>query len=135
MQLINSDYAWKKWNKIEKAYSRKVRNPSNSLKMYQKKIFFWFLLPFVIMYSSKDLICCLICLIFLRSPWWPVWIFSAQTHLNFQMNLLKVKIRKEHKNIFCGPSKIFKNISWPMNTCLKYFMTITKTFWPLLLHT
>ena len=43
------------------------------------------------------------------------------------MNLLKVKIRKEHKNIFCGPSKIFKNISWLINICLKYFMTPVKT--------
>ena len=29
---------------------------------------------------------------------------------------LKNKITKiEHKKIFCGPSKILKNISWPMN--------------------
>ena len=39
------------------------------------------------------------------------------------MNLLKVEIRIEHKNVFCGPSKIFRNISWPINICLKYFMT------------
>ena len=42
------------------------------------------------------------------------------------MNLLKVKIRKEHQKIFCGPSKIFKNNSWPINICLKYFMTNAK---------
>ena len=41
---------------------------------------------------------------------------------------LKNKIMKiEHKKIFCGPSKIFKNISWPINICLKYFMTPTKS--------
>ena len=44
---------------------------------------------------------------------------------------LKNKITKiEHKKIFCGPSKILKNISWPINICLKYFMTLTKTFLP-----
>ena len=41
---------------------------------------------------------------------------------------LKIKIMKlEHKKIFCGLSKILKNISWPINICLKYFMTPTKT--------
>ena len=37
----------------------------------------------------------------------------------------------EHKKIFCGTSKILKNVSWPINICLKYFMTPTKTFRPL----
>ena len=41
---------------------------------------------------------------------------------------LKNKITKrEHKKIFFGPSKILKNISWPISICLKYFMTPTKT--------
>ena len=40
----------------------------------------------------------------------------------------KNKIMKiEHKKIFRGPSKILKNISWPINICLKYFMAPTKT--------
>ena len=40
---------------------------------------------------------------------------------------LKNKIMKiEHKKIFRGPSKILKNISWPINICLKYFMVPTK---------
>ena len=44
---------------------------------------------------------------------------------------LKNKIMKiEHKKIFRGPSKILKNISWPINICLKYFMTPTKTLCP-----
>ena len=43
------------------------------------------------------------------------------------MNLLKVKIRKEHKKIFCGPSKNFTNISWTINIWLKYFITPAKT--------
>ena len=45
---------------------------------------------------------------------------------------LKNKIMKiEHKKIFHGPSKILKNISWPINICLKYFMTPTKTLHPI----
>ena len=67
--------------------------------------------------SSKNSICCLICLIFLKSSWWPFLIFSAETYLNFRTNLLKPKIRKEYKKIFCGQSKVFKNISWPINIC------------------
>ena len=44
---------------------------------------------------------------------------------------LKNKITKiEHKKIFCGPSKILKNISWPINICLKYFMAPTKSLHP-----
>ena len=44
---------------------------------------------------------------------------------------LKNKITKvEHKKIFCGPSNIFKNISWPINICLKHFVTLTKTLTP-----
>ena len=46
--------------------------------------------------------------------------------LNLKNNITKI----EHKKIFCGPSKILKNISWPINICLKYFMTSTKTLCP-----
>ena len=80
--------------------------------------------------SLKNLVCCLTCLIFLKSSWWPFWTFSAQTHLNFQTNLLKVKIRKEYKKMFCGPSEIYKNISWPINICLKHFLTSAKSLRP-----
>ena len=48
---------------------------------------------------------------------------------------LKNKITKiDHKKIFCGPSKVLKNISWPINVCLKYFMTPTKTLRTSLLY-
>ena len=44
---------------------------------------------------------------------------------------LKNKIMKiEHKKIFRGPSKILKNISWPINICLKYFMAPQKPSGP-----
>ena len=49
---------------------------------------------------------------------------------------LKNKIMKiEHKKIFRGQSKILKDISWPINACLKYFMAPTKTLWDPLLYT
>ena len=32
----------------------------------------------------------------------------------------------EHQKIFRGPSKILKNISWPINICLKNFIAPTK---------
>ena len=44
-------------------------------------------------------------------------------------NPLKLKneiIKIEHEKIFCGPLKILKNLSWPINICPKYFMTPTK---------
>ena len=36
----------------------------------------------------------------------------------------------EQKKIFRGLSKILKNISWPINICLKYLMAPHKTFRP-----
>ena len=38
---------------------------------------------------------------------------------NIENKIMKI----EHKKIFRGSSKILKNISWPINICLKYFMT------------
>ena len=47
--------------------------------------------------------------------------------LYFNSFNLKNKIMKrEHTKIFHGSSKILKNISWPINICLKYFMSPTK---------
>ena len=43
-------------------------------------------------------------------------------------NLENKIIKIEHKKIFNGPSNILKNISWPINICLKYFMKPTKPF-------
>ena len=48
---------------------------------------------------------------------------------------LKNKIKKiEHKKTICGSSKILKNVSWPINICLKYFLTPTKTIPPYILN-
>ena len=49
------------------------------------------------------------------------------------LNLFNLKnkiIKIVHKKIFRGPSKSLKNISRPINICLKYFMTPTKTLRP-----
>ena len=42
-------------------------------------------------------------------------------------NIMKI----EHTKIFRGSSKILKSISWPIDVCLKYFMTPAKTVRPL----
>ena len=63
-------------------------------------------------YSSVDLICFLLCMIFHKSPWWPVWTFCAQTLFNFRMRLLKIKL---------GNKMIKKNLL-PIKRFLKYFM-------------
>ena len=51
------------------------------------------------------------------------------------LNLKNEIMEIEHKKIFRGPSKFLKNISWPINIYLKYFMAPTKTLRPLVLHT
>ena len=43
---------------------------------------------------------------------------------------LKNKVTKIERKIFCGPSKILKNISRPINIRLKYFMILVKTVQP-----
>ena len=83
-------------------------------------------------------------------PEWILLIFKNslffKIHLRARLNILcsdphnflkevTKKIRKVHKNIFCGPTKILKNISWPINICLKYFMASAKTLRSPLLYT
>ena len=46
--------------------------------------------------------------------------------LNLENKITKIDIKK----IFCGPSKILKNVSWLINICLKYFMNPTKILDP-----
>ena len=46
------------------------------------------------------------------------------------LNLKKEITKIEHKKIFCDPLKILKNISWPINICLKYFMAPQKNLRP-----
>ena len=66
-----------------------------------------------------DLICRLTCLIFHKTPRWPVWTFYAHIPLIFRLKLLKIETRKEHKKyfvvhqnfskIFHGPSVLHAN--------------------------
>ena len=86
------------------------------------KHFFFYLYCYLPYISWVDVIY-LTWLVFLKSPWWFVWIFCAPTPLR------KIT-KKEHRKIFCDPSKILKNISWTINICLKYFMIPTKTLRP-----
>ena len=80
-------------------------------------------------YHYFPYICCvnvnyLTRLVFLKSSWWLVWIFCASTSL-----------RKQNIKNISGPSKILKNISWPINIRLNYFMNPTATLQSPLLHT
>ena len=52
-----------------------------------------------------------------------VWIICAPTPLTLKNKIMKIELKK----IFCDPSKILKNISWPVSVCLIYFMIPTKT--------
>ena len=65
--------------------------------------------------SSLDILCC--------NP------------LKLKNEITKIEHIWNRKKIFGSPSKILKNISWPINICLKYFMPPTKTLQPSLLHT
>ena len=55
---------------------------------------------------------------------------SLDTLCSNPLHLNKEITKIEHKKIFCGPSKILKNISWPINICLKYLMTPTINLHP-----
>ena len=82
--------------------------------------------PFFYFYTWVNFTYFLKYLIFLKSPWWQVWTFCTQTLITLKQ--ITKKNRKEtHKRTFCDLSNIFKNISWPISICLKYFMTLAKT--------
>ena len=50
---------------------------------------------------------------------------------NFLKEVTK-KLAKYMRKFLFGASKILKNISWPINICLKYFTAPAKTLRPLL---
>ena len=135
MQTISPNYPWENGVKLIKRAEEKLsqscvlssiakdKDPSSRVKMHLKK-FFWFLPPFTLyllrgcdlfnmsyfslisLIASSDISLCLSTLN-----------KEIIDHFN-----LKIKITKgEHKKIFwsCGPSKIFKNNSWPINIYLK----------------
>ena len=51
---------------------------------------------------------------------------SCFNFFNLENKIMKI----EHTKIFRGPSKILKNISWPISICLKYFMAPTNALRP-----
>ena len=68
------------------------------------------------------------CLIFFKRPLMSSLNILCSDRHNFLKEVTQKKNRKEaHKKIFCGPSKLVKNILWPINICLKYFMAPAKT--------
>ena len=71
------------------------------------------------------------CDLFNVSYLYQISLMASLDILRFNPFNLKNRIMKiERKEIFCGPSKILKNISWPINICLKYFIVPTKTLRP-----
>ena len=93
-----------------------------------KKWSFWIFTTICHIYTWVDFVCILTCLVFPISLWWPVWVFCAQTPLAnfFKWSQLKKLKKGKIKKIFCGPSKIFKTFSWPINICLIYFLAPTR---------
>ena len=107
----------------------KDKDPSSRVKMHQF-FFFWGGVYHHFMYTCWVDVISLTCLTFKIS------LIASLDILFSDSFILQIKITKgEHKNIFCGPSKIFKNISWRTDICLKFFMAPTKTLRSLLLHT
>ena len=47
-------------------------------------------------------------------------------HFNIKNKIMKI----EHKKLFRDPSKILKNISWPINICLKISWPLQKPSGP-----
>ena len=78
--------------------------PSIKVKMHQK-IFFYFYHYLAYVYWVNVIY--LTCLVFLKSPWWLVWIFCARSLLT---------IKKYYAN------RTWENILWPMKNFEKYFM-------------
>ena len=126
MQTISPNYPWengvKQIKRAEEKSSQscvlssiaKDKDPSSRVKMHQKK-FFWFLPPFIL-YLLRG------CDLFNMSYFSLISLIASSDILCSDHFNLKIKITKgEHKKIFwfCGPSKIFKNNSWPINIYLK----------------
>ena len=118
----------RKWSQTDKNYRRKFvkklyflsvskdKDPSIRVKMH----FLKFLPLFALHLLSR---CDLFNLSFLSQ----ISLMASLDILCSNPLNLKNKITKiEHKKIFCDTSNILTNISWPINNCLRYFMTPTK---------
>ena len=152
MQLINPDYPWKIRNQIMftevKSSQRcilwpmtKVRDPSKWISIFYLFIYFFihiftyfYFYYHLLSHSSNDLICCFTCLIFPKSSWWQAWT-NCSNPPKLSNEFTKDWNWKKKRKIFCGPPKLFKSVSWPINVCLKHFMTSSKTLRRPFLHT
>ena len=113
MSQKDKDYRRKFDRKLYLVSIAKNKDTSIRIKMHQTSFFIFTTICWVdVVYLT-----CLVCLF---------GYFVFQPPLNLKNKITKI----EHKKIFCGPSKILKNISWPINICLKYFMTPTKALRP-----
>ena len=52
---------------------------------------------------------------------------SLDTLCTNPLNLKNKNYEYRNKKIFCGPSTLLKNISWPISISLKHFMAPQKT--------
>ena len=127
---MESNIYWRRFiTKLYLVSLTKDKDPSIRLKMNQTYFFYFYhYLPYICWLSGCDLfnMYCLSKISLMASL-----DFLCSNTLNLKNKITKI----EHEKIFCGPSKILKNISWPINICLKYFMTPTKTLRLPLLHT
>ena len=125
MQPISLNYPWQNGVKQIQSAEQKLSQSyilcsipkdkylSSRVTMHRKIFFYYFSLHFS--YTCWVDVIYLTCLTIPKSP---------------------LKINKgEHKKIFCCPSKVFKNTSWPIDIYLEFFMAPAKTFRPPLLYT
>lgn len=90
---------------------------SNGVKTQQPFFLFLYLSEFYLFFEISY---------FFKISLMAIWTFCTQTLITLKQ--ITKKNRKEtHKRTFCDLSNIFKNISWPISICLKYFMTLAKT--------
>ena len=110
MHPISQNYPWENGVKKIKATEEKLsqgrtlcpnaknKDPNRRIKMHQ---LFFLIFTTICLIPAEWMCFFLRCLAFLESLWWPVWTFYAQ----------KKNKKGEHMKIFCGSTKIFKNIS------------------------
>ena len=107
-------------------YCNAQTDPRNRIKTHPKKNFFFFFdFYYYFSHTRVNFTFCLTCLILVWIP------FKSRRPLYVLKEITKKIRTKEHKEIFCSTSKIFKNISWPINICIKFFMAPVKFLRPL----
>ena len=139
MQSISPNYKMRKWSQTDKAIEENLSQSYILCQFLRTKTLtsrskfirqFYLFLPLLALYLLSG------CDLFNMWCLSSIHLVASLDILCFKSFNLKNKIMKiEHKKIFCEPSKTLKNVPWPINMCLKYFMTPAKTLRPPLLHT